>query len=110
MSIKPAFSYLYDQYDEVTFWKGKWAFLFGPAAGRLFISEWCWNVKFLLCFYWTFFIPTLCKYARFISEPIISFISYFMCSPGTLTWLDAKGKAFFQNKAVDLFERMHLNV
>lgn len=41
MSIKPAFSYLYDQYDEVTFWQGKWAFQFGPAAERLFISEWC---------------------------------------------------------------------
>lgn len=42
-----------------------------------------------------------------ISERIISFISYFMCSPGPFTWPDAKGKAVFQSKALDLFEKMH---
>lgn len=64
---------------------------------RLFISEVC-RVFFSLYSDWAFFSISFLHFdARSTQEPIISFISYFVCRPSPLTCLDAEGRAFFQN-------------
>lgn len=109
MSIKPVLSYFYDQYDEVTFWQEMQVDLGYSVASKLLSA--CLLIFFSLVYF--FLSPLLQIFFFFyfanmsISERIISFISYFMCSPGPFTWPDAKGKAVFQSKALDLFEKMH---